>query len=78
MHWVQALIVFLVSWWLVFLPALSVGIQNHEEAGEEMVPGSEKGAPVAPMLLKKAVWATIGAAIITLVMAITLTVLAPN
>ena len=78
MHWVQALIVFLVSWWLVFLPALSVGIQNHEEAGEEMVAGSEKGAPVAPMLLKKAVWATIGAAIITLVMAITLTVLAPN
>ena len=78
MHWVQALIVFLVSWWLVFLPSLSIGIQNYEESGEEIVPGSEGGAPVAPMLRKKAVWATIGAAIITAVMAIFITVLAPT
>ena len=78
MHWVQALIVFLVSWWLVFLPSLSVGIRTHEESGEEIVPGSEAGAPVKPMLMKKALWATIGAAIITLVMAIGITVLAPG
>lgn len=78
MHWVQALIVFLVSWWLVFLPSLSIGIQSHEESGENVVPGAEAGAPVAPMLLKKALWATIGAAIITLVMAIVITVLAPG
>ena len=78
MHWVQALIVFFVSWWLVFLPSLSIGIQNHEESGQEVVPGTETGAPVAPMLLKKAKWATIGAAIITIVMAIGITVLAPG
>ena len=78
MHWVQALIVFLVSWWLVFLPSLSIGIQNHEESGEDVVPGSEGGAPIAPMLRKKAVWATIGAAIITLVMAIVIAVVAPT
>jgi len=77
MHWVQALIVFFVSWWLVFLPALSIGIQNHDEGGEEVVAGAEGGAPVAPMLLKKAKWATIGAAIITLIMAIGITTLAP-
>ena len=78
MHWVQALIVFLVSWWLVFLPSLSIGIQNHEESGEEAVAGAEKGAPIAPMLRKKAIWATIGAGIITLIMAIVITVLAPG
>lgn len=77
MHWVQALIVFFVSWWLVFLPALSVGIQNHSESGEDVAPGSEAGAPVVPMLKKKALWATIGAAIITLGMAILIPMLAP-
>jgi len=78
MHWVQALIVFFVSWWLVFLPALSVGIQNHDESGTDIAPGTEGGAPVAPMLIKKAKWATIGAGIITLAMAIGITVLAPG
>lgn len=78
MHWVQALIVYFVTWWLVFLPSLSIGIQNHEESGEAIVPGSESGAPVLPMLRKKALWATIGAAIITLGLAIGITVLAPG
>lgn len=78
MHWVQALIVFLVSWWLVFLPVLSIGIQDHNESGENVAPGTEAGAPVAPMLLKKAKWATIGAAIITLIAAIVTTMLAPT
>jgi len=78
MHWVQALIVFFVSWWLVFLPSLSIGIQNHEESGDDIVPGSESGAPVVPMIKKKALWATIGAAIITISMAIGITVLAPD
>ena len=78
MHWVQALIVFFVSWWLVFLPSLSIGIQNHEESGEDIVPGSEGGAPVVPMLKKKALGATIGATLITIAMVIGITVLAPG
>ena len=78
MHWVQALIVFFVSWWLVFLPSLSIGIQNHEEGHEDVAPGTEAGAPVAPMLKKKTLWATIGAGIVTIVMAIGITVLAPG
>ena len=77
MHWVQALIVFFVSWWLVFLPALSIGVQNHDESGEDVVKGTEGGAPVAPMLLKKAKWATIGAAGITIAAWIGITVFAP-
>lgn len=78
MHWVQALIIFMVSWWIVFLPSLSVGIQGQHESDAEMVEGTEAGAPVAPMLLKKVKWATIGAAIITLLAAIFIPMLAPN
>ncbi|MEL7454240.1 MAG: DUF1467 family protein [Pseudomonadota bacterium] len=72
MHWVQALIVFSISWWLVFLPSLSVGIQGQHEGDGEIVEGTEAGAPVAPMLLKKAKWATIGAVVITGVAALVL------
>lgn len=78
MHWVQALIVFSVSWWLVFLPSLSIGIETQSESSEEMVEGTEAGAPVAPMLQKKAIWATIGAAIITGLAAIIIPMLAPQ
>ncbi|MEO9968944.1 MAG: DUF1467 family protein [Hyphomonadaceae bacterium] len=78
MHWVQALIVFSVSWWLVFLPSLSIGIETQSESSEEMVEGTEAGAPVAPMLLKKAIWATIGALIITVLAAIIIPMLAPQ
>lgn len=77
MHWVQALIVFFVSWWLVFLPALSIGVEGQHEGDEEIVEGTEAGAPIAPMLLKKAKWATIGAALITVAMAIGIPFLAP-
>ena len=76
MHWVQVLIVFSISWWLVFLPALSIGIETQSESSEEMVEGTEAGAPVAPMLLKKAIWATIGAMIITVLAAIIIPMLA--
>ncbi|MEL6323950.1 MAG: DUF1467 family protein [Pseudomonadota bacterium] len=74
MNWAQLSIIFVISWWLVFLPALSIGVQGQHESGE-VVPGSEAGAPVMPMLKKKALWATIGAAVITLCAAIALPLL---
>ncbi len=78
MHWVQVLIVFSISWWLVFLPALSIGVEAQNESGDAFVEGTEAGAPVAPMLLKKALWATIGAVIITILAAIIIPMLAPD
>ena len=77
MHWVQALIVFFISWWLVFLPSLSIGVQGQHESEDDIAAGTEAGAPVAPMLLKKAIWATIGAVIITALAAIFIPMLAP-
>lgn len=76
MNIAQAIIVFAISWWLVFLPSLSIGIQNQYESGAEFAEGSEEGAPVKPMLLKKAIWATIGATLLTALFAIGIAVFA--
>jgi predicted secreted protein len=35
---------------------LPIGVKNSHEAGEERVPGSATGAPVDPMLARKALW----------------------
>lgn len=62
----SASIVYFISWWLVFLGSLSIGVRGQFEDGDPQ-DGTEPGAPVEHMLPKKALWATIGAAIVTLV-----------
>ena len=66
MTWFSALVVFGISWWLVFLGTLPIGVRGQFEDGE-FEEGTEPGAPVQHMLPKKALWATIGAAAITVV-----------
>lgn len=66
---VELVIIFAVSWWIVLLPILGIGTQSQDESGE-VIKGTEVGAPVEHMLPKKALWATIGAAIITVLAAI--------
>ncbi len=70
------ILVFGMAWVLVFLPVLSIGVEEQHKTGE-VVPGTEQGAPVDPMLKKKAIWATIGATIITVIAFILITWLAP-
>jgi predicted secreted protein len=60
----EAIVVFVMVWWLIFLPILSMGVQSQQEAGE-IVPGSERAAPVRPNLVPKLVVATLGAALLT-------------
>jgi predicted secreted protein len=57
-------VVFIMSWWLVLLPILSMGQRSQAEAGE-IVPGSEPGAPESVPFLRKAAIATAGATLIT-------------
>lgn len=45
-----------ILWWLSFFIMLPIGVRNLEEAGD-VAPGHETGAPVAPNLGKKALWA---------------------
>lgn len=72
----SVLIVFVVAWWIVFFAVLPIGVQSQEESGE-VVEGSEPGAPAAPMLRKKAIWATIGGAGLTAVAAVVISIIAP-
>jgi predicted secreted protein len=52
-----SLVVFAIAWWLAFFAVLPVGVRSQVEDGN-VVPGSEPGAPTAPHLLRKALYAT--------------------
>ena len=65
----SALVVFTIAWWICFFAVLPIGVQGQWEDGST-VEGTEEAAPKEPMLKKKALWATIGAAVITGIAAI--------
>ncbi|MBI3505694.1 MAG: DUF1467 family protein [Proteobacteria bacterium] len=53
---------YVIVWWIVLFMALPVGIRPN--AGPD-VRGQMKGAPEKPMMLKKIVWTSIIAAVLT-------------
>ncbi len=57
-------IVFVLGWWISFFVVLPIGVKGQWEDGST-IPGTEEAAPKNPMLLKKAVWATGGAVLVT-------------
>ncbi|MEL6829166.1 MAG: DUF1467 family protein [Pseudomonadota bacterium] len=57
-------VIFVISWWLSFFAVLPIGVRSQLEDGD-IVEGTEEGAPTEPMLAKKALWATMGAVILT-------------
>jgi predicted secreted protein len=58
---------YIVLWWMAFFAVLPIGVKSHEEAGAVHVPGTDRGAPVAPALLKKALAAGAIAALVWLI-----------
>ncbi len=60
---VEAVVVFAIVWWLFFLMLLPWGVERNE-APEE---GHDAGAPVRPKLVRKALAATVLAALATAV-----------
>lgn len=49
------LMVYFISWWMIWFMLLPIGIVTQEESGEEVVPGTPKSAPVkSKQLLVKA------------------------
>jgi predicted secreted protein len=50
----EVIVVFVITWWLSFLPILTMGTQSQKEAGS-VIPGTEEAAPVTPGIKKK-VW----------------------
>lgn len=59
-----AIVCFVIVWWLCLFVVLPIGVRGQYEDGST-VAGTEAGAPQEPMIRKKAIWATWGAAVIT-------------
>lgn len=62
LSWPLALAVYFTFWWVSLFAILPFGVKSVHET-DEATPGVEPGAPVAPMLLKKAVLTTLLAAV---------------
>lgn len=69
-----ATIVFVLGWWITFFAVLPIGVKGQWE-DDSTVPGTEEAAPKNPMLVKKALWATGGAAVITAIAALVIPLL---
>ncbi len=61
------MLVFLVSWWMVFFMLLPRGVVSQHEVDEERVEGTDPGAPVSPKLWKKALHAAYAATALTII-----------
>ncbi len=59
-----AILVYVMSWWMIWFMILPIGIRTQEEEGE-VVPGTPKSAPVNPRILKKMLATSIVAALVT-------------
>ena len=59
----SAIAVYFIIWWTVLFTVLPIGVRSAHEAGQDIAPGTDAGAPVNPNLLKKALLTTIISAI---------------
>ena len=61
---VTILAIYLVVWWLVLFTVLPWGVRGQAEE-DDVVEGSEPGAPVKSAMWRKAGWTTVIAAVLT-------------
>lgn len=67
MSFVTLILVYSVTWWLVFFAALPVGVKHDQETEETSVEGADAGAPSNPNLKKKALYTSGIALVITVI-----------
>ena len=61
----MSIAVYFTIWWIVLFAILPFGVKSQFEAGAtDIPPGADAGAPVAPMLLRKALWTTFVSALL--------------
>lgn len=68
----SAIVLFAVCWFMVFLIILPLRLTTQADRGE-VVPGTPPGAPAGPVVKRKALTATLVAAVIWLVLYLTIT-----
>ncbi len=69
MQFMSGLVVFTIAWWVCFFTVLPIGVKGQWE-DDSTVEGTEEAAPKVHMVGKKALWATIGAVVITAIAAV--------
>ncbi len=62
------LALYFVIWWILLFAVLPFGVRSQAEAGE-VVRGSEPGAPALPALREKAIWTTLVASVVLVIVA---------
>ena len=60
----SAIAVYFLIWWLCLFAVLPWGVKNADEAGTKVGEGHEAGAPINPMLWRKALATTILATVV--------------
>jgi predicted secreted protein len=62
----MAIATYFTIWWIVLFAVLPFGVKSQHEAGvaQSLPDGGDPGAPVAPMLVRKALWTTVISAIL--------------
>ncbi|MGB3866078.1 MAG: DUF1467 family protein [Xanthobacteraceae bacterium] len=55
--------IYFVIWWVVLFMTLPFGVRSQDEA-DETIQGTDPGAPVKAMMVRKMIWTTILSAII--------------
>lgn len=67
------LVAFVCIWMVSLFMVLPWGISNHLEAGEEVIPGTDPGAPVRPRMLLKVGITTLIAVLLWVVLYVVIT-----
>jgi predicted secreted protein len=60
----MAIAVYFTAWWVCLFAVLPFGVRNHGEEAEILPKGADAGAPVAPMLARKALATSLLAAVV--------------
>jgi predicted secreted protein len=63
-----ALALYFVIWWILLFAVLPFGVRSQAESGE-VIAGTEPGAPSAPALQEKAIWTTLVASVVLVIVA---------
>ena len=69
MQFMSGLVVFTIAWWVCFFTVLPIGVKGQWEDGST-IEGTEEAAPKHHMVGTKALWATMGAVVITAIAAV--------
>ncbi len=64
-NWITGTAIYVVIWWLVLFITLPFGVRPPTD--EEMEPGQEPGAPVKPMMWRKAAYCSVISLVIWLI-----------